>query len=66
MIGIDIGGLTPEAQRRIMQVGFDRWLDEQCEPTVPPKPSRYSLETRQARMRKRTRREIRRGRKRAL
>jgi hypothetical protein len=52
-IAIDINGLSAEHQLRIREVGLDRWLDEQCAP--PKKPTRYSLEVRQARMRKRLR-----------
>jgi hypothetical protein len=50
---VDINGLNVEHQKRIREIGLDRWMDEQCAPTASTKPSRYSLESRQARMRKR-------------
>jgi endogenous inhibitor of DNA gyrase (YacG/DUF329 family) len=39
--GVDINGLSPEHQRRISQVGLDRWLDEQCaqKQTAPLEPT---------------------------
>jgi hypothetical protein len=66
--GIDINGLDAAHQRRVREVGLDRWMDEQSRPatsitTEPKRPSRYSLGARQARMRKRLRREVRRGRR---
>jgi hypothetical protein len=43
--GIDIGGLNPSDRERIEQIGFDRWLDEICNPRAL-KPKKIS----QARM----------------
>jgi hypothetical protein len=66
-LGIDINGLDPAHQRRIQEVGLARWMDEQGCPTatVSPvkRPTRYSLEVRQARMRKRLRVALRKARK---
>jgi hypothetical protein len=64
--GIDINGLDAERQSRILEVGLDRWMDEQSRPPTasqPKRPSRYSLEARQARMRKRLRVALRKDRK---
>jgi hypothetical protein len=53
-IGVDINGLSLEHQSRIRQIGLPAWMDEQSRytPVAPAKPSRYSLESRQARMQK--------------
>jgi len=52
---IDCTALPAETQRRIQQIGFYRWLDEQAgrRPLLARKPSRYSLEYKQAQMRRR-------------
>jgi len=67
---IDISGLDAAHQRRIREVGLDRWMEEQSRPATQPtasakakRPSRYSLEVRQARMRKRLRVALRKARK---
>lgn len=64
-IGVDINGLSLEHQSRIRQIGLPAWMDEQSRytPVAPAKPSRYSLESRQARMRKRMRVKLRKDRK---
>jgi hypothetical protein len=51
-VGIDILGLNAADQARIKQIGLWAWMDEVSEPTGK-KPSRYSLEYRQAHMKRR-------------
>jgi hypothetical protein len=36
-LGIDINGLAPEHQRRIREIGLDKWMDEQCAQTTSSK-----------------------------
>jgi hypothetical protein len=62
-IGIDISGLGTADQARIMQIGFWQWMDEIAGQSSKKKPSRYSLEYRQAQMKRRERTTVRRGRK---
>jgi hypothetical protein len=52
-IGIDISGLGTADQERIRQIGLWQWMDEIVERLSKKKPSRYSLEYRQAQMRRR-------------
>jgi len=52
-IGIDISGLGTADQARIRQIGLWAWMDEIAERPSKKKPSRYSLEYRQAQMRRR-------------
>jgi hypothetical protein len=59
-IGIDISGLGTADQERIRQIGLWKWMDEIAE-RPKKKPSRYSLEYRQARMRRREAATVRRG-----
>jgi hypothetical protein len=59
-IGIDISGLGVADQERIRQVGLWAWMDEIAQ-RPKKKPSRYSLEYRQARMKRREAATVRRG-----
>jgi hypothetical protein len=65
-LGIDINGLDAAHQARIREIGLWAWMGEQSRPATasqPKRPSRYSLEARQARMRKRLRVALRKARK---
>jgi hypothetical protein len=66
-IGIDILGLGKADQARIRQIGLWAWMDEIAErprkKQPGEKPSRYSLEYRQARMKRREAAMVRRGRR---
>jgi hypothetical protein len=64
-LGIDINGLAKEHQARIREIGLWAWMDEQRPATASQRerPSRYSLEVRQARMKKRLRVALRKARK---
>lgn len=59
-LGIDINGLSSADQTRIRAVGLSRWMDELASrPRAgKAKPSRYSLEYRQAQMKKRLSRQV--------
>ncbi|MGA9511693.1 MAG: hypothetical protein WBV55_23925 [Candidatus Sulfotelmatobacter sp.] len=61
-IGIDVMGLGDADQKRIGQIGLWQWMDEVSK-SKKSKPSRYSLEYRQAQMKRRERTTVRRGRK---
>jgi hypothetical protein len=52
-IGIDISGLGKADQERIQQIGLWAWMDEIADLPRKKKPSRYTLEYRQAQMRRR-------------
>jgi hypothetical protein len=52
-IGIDILGLGEADQERIRQIGLWAWMDEIAQRPRKKKPSRYSLEYRQAQMKRR-------------
>jgi hypothetical protein len=52
-LGIDISGLGTADQLRITQIGLWAWMDEVSEQPTGKKPSRYSLEYRQAQMKHR-------------
>jgi hypothetical protein len=62
-IGIDILGLGTADQERIRQIGLWAWMDEIADRPRKKKPSRYSLEYRQAQMKRREQMMVRRGRK---